>query len=216
MYSSKELKASRHTQNKSMLMRDVDIISHPHLHIEPMAIDEFTYEAYKRKEKTYEYKTYKYGVISYGITSYGYDIRLGYKFRVANNKYVTIDPKQMDPAAFSEVSPENDVFIIQPHQFALAETVEYIKMPNNVFAICCGKSTIVRCGIIVPVSPIEPGFNGRITLEIANTTESPVKLYCGEGICQLVFYETSRRPNVTYDTKRGKYQNQTGLTLPRA
>jgi dCTP deaminase len=154
------------------------------------------------------------GVISYGLSSYGYDIRVGKEFKIFTNVNSTVvDPKNFDEANVVDI--EADVAIIPPNSFALARTVEYFKMPDNVLAICLGKSTYARCGIIVNVTPFEPGFEGHITIEISNTTPLPAKIYANEGIAQVLFLEGDEPCEVTYRDKKGKYQAQTGITLPR-
>jgi dCTP deaminase len=154
------------------------------------------------------------GVISYGLSSYGYDIRVGKEFKIFTNVNSTVvDPKNFDEANVVDI--EADIAIIPPNSFALARTVEYFKMPDNVLAICLGKSTYARCGIIVNVTPFEPGFEGHITIEISNTTPLPAKIYANEGIAQVLFLEGDEPCEVTYRDKKGKYQAQTGITLPR-
>ncbi len=153
-------------------------------------------------------------VISYGLSSYGYDIRVGNEFKIFTNVNSTVvDPKNFDEA--NVIDLESDIAIIPPNSFALARTVEYFRMPDNVLAICLGKSTYARCGIIVNVTPFEPGFEGHITIEISNTTPLPAKIYANEGIAQVLFLEGDEPCEVTYADKKGKYQAQTGITLPR-
>lgn len=153
------------------------------------------------------------GVISYGITSYGYDVRVDRKFKVFTNARCTIvDPKNFDPQSFVDV--EGDYCLIPPNSFALAETIEYFEIPRDVLAICMGKSTYARCGIIVNVTPLEPEWRGRITIEISNTTPLPAKIYAGEGIAQILFLKADQVCRVSYADKGGKYQDQPGLTLP--
>ena len=153
-------------------------------------------------------------VVSYGLSSYGYDIRVGREFKIFTNVNSTVvDPKNFDDANVIDI--EADIAIIPPNSFALARTVEYFRMPNNVLAICLGKSTYARCGIIVNVTPFEPGFEGHITIEISNTTPLPAKIYANEGIAQVLFLEGDEPCEVTYADKQGKYQAQTGITLPR-
>lgn len=153
------------------------------------------------------------GVISYGLTSYGYDVRVDRNFKVFTNVWCsTVDPKHFDPKSFVDV--EADVCIIPPNSFALAETVEYFEIPRNVLAVCMGKSTYARCGIIVNVTPLEPEWRGRITIEISNTTPLPAKIYAGEGIAQILFLRGVAECRTSYANKGGKYQDQTGLTLP--
>ncbi len=154
------------------------------------------------------------GKISYGLTSCGYDLRVGSKFKIFTNVYgAVVDPKQMDVSAF--VDFEGDVCIIPPNSFALAEAVEELNMPRSVMAVCIGKSTYARCGIILNITPIEPSWRGKLTLEISNTTPLPAKVYANEGIAQLLFFLTSSDCEVSYADKKGKYQDQPGLTLPQ-
>ena len=154
------------------------------------------------------------GVISYGVTSYGYDVRVGHRYKVFTNVWgSTVDPKRFDPKSFVDV--EGDSCIIPPNSFALAETVEYLEIPRDILCVCVGKSTYARCGIIVNVTPLEPEWRGRITLEISNTTPLPAKIYANEGIAQIIFLKADRVCAVSYADKGGKYQDQAGLTLPR-
>lgn len=153
-------------------------------------------------------------VISYGVSSYGYDIRVGKEFKIFTNVNSTVvDPKNFDDK--NVIDFNGDVCIVPPNSFALARTVEYFKIPRNVLAICLGKSTYARCGIIVNVTPFEPEFEGHITIEISNTTPLPAKIYANEGIAQVLFFEGDTNCEVTYRDKSGKYQGQTGITLPR-
>jgi len=154
------------------------------------------------------------GVVSYGVSSYGYDIRVGDEFKIFTNVNSSIvDPKGFDPASFVDV--QTDICIVPPNSFALAHTVEYFRMPRNVLAICLGKSTYARCGIIVNVTPFEPGWEGFVTIEISNTTPLPAKIYANEGIAQVLFFEADEECAVSYADRHGKYQGQTGVTLPR-
>ncbi len=154
------------------------------------------------------------GVVSYGLSSYGYDIRVGREFKIFTNIGATVvDPKNFAPE--NVVDFEGDVCIVPPNYFALARTVEYFKMPADVLAICLGKSTYARCGIIVNVTPFEPGFEGHITIEISNTTPLPAKIYANEGIAQVLFLQGDEPCEVSYADKKGKYQKQEGITLPR-
>ena len=154
------------------------------------------------------------GVISYGLSSYGYDIRVANEFKIFTNIGGTVvDPKNFDEK--NVVDFVGDICIVPPNSFALARTVEYFKMPENVLAICLGKSTYARCGIIVNVTPFEPGFEGHITIEISNTTPLPAKIYANEGIAQVLFLEGDEPCAVSYADKKGKYQHQKGITLPR-
>src|SRR5262245_12817089 len=153
------------------------------------------------------------GVISYGVTSYGYDVRLARKFKVFTNAHCAIvDPKNFDPRSF--VDMEADECLIPPNSFALAETVEYLEIPRDIIGVCLGKSTYARIGIIVNVTPIEPEWRGKVTIEISNTTPLPAKVYAGEGIAQVLFLRADAPCKVSYADKKGKYQNQPGLTLP--
>ena len=154
------------------------------------------------------------GVISYGLTSYGYDVRLDRKFKVFTNVWgAVVDPKNFDPRSFVEV--DADYCLIPPNSFVLAETVEYIEIPRDVLVVCVGKSTIARCGLIVNVTPLEPEWRGRVTLEISNTTPLPAKIYANEGIAQVLFFRGEEEPLVSYKDKAGKYQGQIGVTLPK-
>ena len=155
------------------------------------------------------------GVISYGVSSYGYDIRIGREFKVFTNAYgATIDPKSFDPKSFVDIV--SDTFItIPPNSFALARTVEYFRIPRNVITICLGKSTYARCGLIVNVTPFEPEWEGNVTLEISNTTPLPAKVYANEGIAQVIFLESDEVCEVSYADKKGKYQKQQEITLPK-
>jgi len=154
------------------------------------------------------------GVISYGVSSYGYDIRVADEFKIFTNINSTIvDPKRFDQQSF--VDFKGDVCIIPPNSFALARTVEYFRIPRNILTICVGKSTYARCGIIVNVTPFEPEWEGTATLEISNTTPLPAKIYANEGIAQVVFFEADEVCETSYADKRGKYQAQRDITLPR-
>jgi dCTP deaminase len=154
------------------------------------------------------------GVISYGLSSYGYDIRVADEFKIFTNINATlVDPKKFDTS--NVISFKGDTCIVPPNSFALARTVESFKIPENTLAICLGKSTYARCGIIVNVTPFEPGFEGTITIEISNTTPLPAKIYANEGIAQVLFFEGDEPCEVSYKDKNGKYQNQTGITLPK-
>lgn len=154
------------------------------------------------------------GTISYGLSSFGYDIRVAPEFKVFTNVYnVIVDPKDFDDRSFVDVAAES--CIIPPNSFALARTVEYFRMPRDVLAICVGKSTYARCGIVVNVTPLEPSWEGFLTLEISNTTPLPAKIYADEGIAQLLFFQGEEVPSVAYADREGKYQGQVGVTLPR-
>lgn len=154
------------------------------------------------------------GKISYGLSSYGYDVRVDNKFKIFTNINSTIvDPKNFDNKSFVDV--ESDVCIIPPNSFALAKSVEYFRIPRNVIVICIGKSTYARCGIIVNVTPLEPEWEGYITLEISNTTPLPAKIYAYEGLAQLVFFEADEPCEISYAERSGKYNKQMDLTLPK-
>jgi dCTP deaminase len=154
------------------------------------------------------------GVISYGVSSYGYDMRVAREFRIFTNALSAIvDPKHFDPRSFVEF--EGDVCVIPPNSFALARSVEYFRIPRDVITICVGKSTYARCGIITNVTPFEPEWEGFVTLEISNTTPLPARIYANEGIAQVLFLGGEESPEKSYADKKGKYQGQTGVTLPR-
>jgi dCTP deaminase len=162
----------------------------------------------------FEEKQVGEGVISYGVSSYGYDMRVAHSFRIFTNvNSAIVDPKQFDDRSFVEY--EGDVAIIPPNSFALATSVEYFRIPRKVMTICVGKSTYARCGIITNVTPFEPEWEGHVTLEISNTTPLPAKIYAGEGIAQVLFFESDEICEVSYGDRKGKYQKQTGVTLPR-
>jgi len=154
------------------------------------------------------------GVISYGVSSYGYDVRIANEFRIFTNINTTIvDPKDFDSRSLVEYT--GDVCVIPPNSFALGRSVEYFRIPRNVMTICLGKSTYARCGIITNVTPLEPGWEGYVTLEISNTTPLPAKIYANEGIAQVLFFESDEDCEISYADKKGKYQAQVGVTLPR-
>ena len=155
------------------------------------------------------------GVISYGLSSYGYDIRVGREFKIFTNTYgATVDPKAFDPKAFVDIV--TDTFCtIPPNSFALARTVEHFKIPRKVITVCVGKSTYARCGIIVNVTPFEPEWEGFVTLEISNTTPLPAKIYANEGIAQVLFFESDEVCEISYADKKGKYQSQREIVLPK-
>jgi len=154
------------------------------------------------------------GVISYGVSSYGYDLRVADEFKIFTNVNTTIvDPKHFD--ARSLVEYKGDVCIVPPNSFALARSVEYFKIPRNVLTVCVGKSTYARCGIIVNVTPLEPEWEGFVTLEISNTTPLPARVYSNEGLCQIIFLESDELCETSYKDKRGKYQAQQGIVLPK-
>jgi len=154
------------------------------------------------------------GVISFGVSSYGYDIRVADEFKIFTNVYSAIvDPKRFDPR--SMIDFKGDVCIIPPNSFALARTVEYFRIPRNVLTVCLGKSTYARCGIIVNVTPFEPEWEGYVTLEISNTTPLPAKIYANEGIAQVLFFEADEVCDISYADKKGKYQHQQSIILPK-
>ncbi|MES0344689.1 MAG: dCTP deaminase [Anaerolineales bacterium] len=154
------------------------------------------------------------GVISYGVSSYGYDIRVADEFKIFTNVYsAVVDPKNFDTA--SMVDYQGDVCIIPPNSFVLARTVEYFRIPRGVLTVCVGKSTYARCGIIVNVTPFEPEWEGFVTLEISNTTPLPAKIYANEGIAQVLFFEGDEVCKISYADKKGKYQKQDRIMLPR-
>ena len=154
------------------------------------------------------------GVISYGVSSYGYDVRVGDEFKVFTNVYNTVvDPKNFDPRSFVDV--KTDVCIVPPNSFALARTIEYFRIPRDVLTICLGKSTYARCGIIVNVTPFEPEWEGHVTIEISNTTPLPARIYANEGIAQVLFFQSDEPCARSYKDKKGKYQAQRGVTLPK-
>lgn len=154
------------------------------------------------------------GVISYGLSSYGYDIRVADEFKIFTNVYsATVDPKNFDTR--SMIDFKGEVCIIPPNSFALARTVEYFRIPRSTLTICVGKSTYARCGIIVNVTPFEPEWEGYVTLEISNTTPLPAKIYANEGIAQVLFFEGDEVCQVSYADKKGKYQRQTSIVLPK-
>jgi len=156
----------------------------------------------------------KDGAVSFGVSSYGYDIRIADEFKIFTNINSTVvDPKGFDPRSF--VDYKGDVCIIPPNSFALGRSVEYFRIPRNVLTICVGKSTYARCGIITNVTPFEPEWEGYVTLEISNTTPLPAKIYANEGIAQVLFFESDEECLTSYADKKGKYQKQTGITLPK-
>ena len=167
-----------------------------------------------RMIEPFEDRQVRDGVISYGLSSYGYDIRVAGEFKIFTNINSTVvDPKNFDARSFVDVKAE--VCIIPPNSFALAKTVEYFRIPRDVLTICVGKSTYARCGLIVNVTPFEPEWEGFVTLEISNTTPLPARVYANEGIAQVLFFQSDETCEVSYADKKGKYQKQQGLTLPR-
>ncbi len=167
-----------------------------------------------RMIEPFEGRQVRQGVVSYGVSSYGYDIRVANEFRIFTNvNAALVDPKAFDPKSLVEV--DRDVCIIPPNSFALARTVEYFRIPRSIITICVGKSTYARCGIIVNVTPFEPEWEGYATLEISNTTPLPAKVYANEGIAQVLFLESDEECEISYADKKGKYQSQVGVVLPR-
>ena len=162
----------------------------------------------------YEENQVRQGVISYGVSSYGYDIRVADEFKIFTNVNSTVvDPKNVDPG--SMVDFKGPVCIVPPNSFALASSVEYFRIPRNVLTVTVGKSTYARCGIIVNVTPFEPEWEGTVTLEISNTTPLPAKIYANEGIAQVLFFQSDEVCETSYKDKKGKYQAQRGVTLPK-
>jgi dCTP deaminase len=154
------------------------------------------------------------GAISYGLSSYGYDARVSRSFKIFTNvDSAVVDPKNFSPKSF--VDRETDVCIIPPNSFALASTVEYFRIPRDILVICLGKSTYARCGIIVNVTPLEPEWEGHVTLEFSNTTPLPAKIYANEGACQFLFFKGDLPCETSYADRAGKYQGQQGVTLPK-
>jgi dCTP deaminase len=159
-------------------------------------------------------KQVREGIISYGLSSYGYDVRIADEFKIFTNiNHTIVDPKDFDPRSFVDFKGEQ--CIIPPNSFALARTVEYFRIPRDVIVVCVGKSSYARCGIIVNVTPLEPEWEGIVTLEVSNTTPLPARIYAGEGIAQMLFFQSDEACETSYADKKGKYQAQKGLTLPR-
>lgn len=168
----------------------------------------------KRMIEPYADHQVRNGVISYGVSSYGYDIRVADEFKIFTNVFSAIvDPKHFDPK--SMVDFKGEVCVIPPNSFALARTVEYFRIPRNVLTVCLGKSTYARCGIIVNVTPFEPEWEGYVTLEISNTTPLPAKIYANEGIAQVLFFVADEECETSYADKKGKYQKQKEIVLPK-
>lgn len=159
-------------------------------------------------------KQVREGVISYGLSSYGYDLRVADEFKIFTNvNNALVDPKHFDEKSFVNIT--TDICIIPPNSFALARSVEYFKIPRSVLTICVGKSTYARCGIIVNVTPFEPEWEGFVTLEISNTTPLPARIYANEGLCQIIFFESDEVCEISYADRKGKYQAQKGIVLPK-
>lgn len=174
---------------------------------EQLLIEPFSPEQVRQNEKG--------KIISYGLSSYGYDVRCSNEFKIFTNiNSAVVDPKNFSEHSFVDVT--SDVCIIPPNSFALARTVEYFRIPRNILTICLGKSTYARCGIIVNVTPLEPEWEGHVTLEFSNTTPLPAKIYAYEGVAQIIFLESDEPCSVSYKDRGGKYQGQTGVTLPKA
>ena len=153
-------------------------------------------------------------VISYGVSSYGYDVRCANEFKLFTNTFSSVvDPKNFDEKSFVDI--QDSECIIPPNSFALARTVEYFKIPRSILTLCLGKSTYARCGIIVNVTPLEPEWEGHVTLEFSNTTNLPAKIYANEGVAQMLFFESDQVCKTSYKDRGGKYQGQTGVTLPK-
>ncbi|RJR13135.1 dCTP deaminase [Candidatus Parcubacteria bacterium] len=170
--------------------------------------------AQKGMIEPFDKKQVRKGVISYGVSSYGYDMRIGDEFKIFTNiNNTVVDPKNFDPKSF--VDYKGDVCIIPPNSFVLASSLEYFRIPRDVLVICLGKSTYARCGLVVNVTPLEPEWEGHVTIEISNTTPLPAKIYANEGIAQLLFLQAAEICEVSYKDKAGKYQAQKGITLPR-
>lgn len=175
--------------------------------IRRMAMDHGMIEPFVETQK-------REGVISYGLSSYGYDARVANEFKIFTNvDSVTIDPKNFSAASF--VDRTGDSCIIPPNSFALATTIEYFRIPRDILVICLGKSTYARCGIIVNVTPLEPEWEGQVTIEISNTTPLPAKIHAGEGICQFLFLQGNEPCETSYADKAGKYMRQRGVALPK-
>ena len=167
-----------------------------------------------RMIEPFEERQIRENVVSFGISSYGYDLRIADEFKIFTNINSTIvDPKNFDPKSF--VDFKGDVCIVPPNSFALGRSVEYFRIPRTVMTICVGKSTYARCGIITNVTPLEPEWEGYVTLEISNTTPLPARIYANEGIAQVLFFESDELCETSYRDKSGKYQSQVGVTLPK-
>lgn len=155
------------------------------------------------------------GVVSYGLSSYGYDFRVANEFKIFSNvNYTAVDPKAFDDNAFVDIQTD-DFCIVPPNSFALARTVEYFRIPRDIITVCVGKSTYARCGIILNVTPFEPGWEGHATLEISNTTPLPARIYANEGIGQVLFLKGSSDCITSYKDRKGRYDKQIGIVLPR-
>lgn len=180
--------------------------------IRRMAEQEGMIEPFEPGQIRYDSNNQK--LVSYGTSSYGYDVRCAREFKIFTNVHsAVVDPKNFDEHSFVDIS--SDVCIIPPNSFALARTVEYFRIPRSVLTVCLGKSTYARCGIIVNVTPLEPEWEGHVTLEFSNTTPLPAKIYANEGIAQMLFFESDEICATSYRDRGGKYQGQTGVTLPK-
>ena len=172
------------------------------------------YVKHYRMLDPFEESLKRQGVISYGLSSMGYDIRVTDDYKIFTNvKQAIVDPKEFNPDSF--VDYKGATCVIPPNSFALARSVEYFRMPRSVLAICLGKSSYARCGIVVNITPLEPGWEGHLTIEISNTTPLPARIYSFEGIAQVLFFEAGVLPEVSYADRKGKYQGQQGITLPK-
>jgi dCTP deaminase len=185
--------------------------------LEPMIKSDTWIRSMVREHKMiepFEEKQVRKGVISYGVSSYGYDLRIADEFKIFTNINTTIvDPKNFDPKSL--VDFKGEVCIVPPNSFALGRSVEYFRIPRRTMTICVGKSTYARCGIITNVTPLEPEWEGYVTLEISNTTPLPARIYANEGIAQILVFESDEDCSISYKDKQGKYQSQVGVTLPR-
>ncbi len=171
-------------------------------------------QALKGMIEPFSEKQVREGVVSYGLSSYGYDLRVSDEFRIFTNvNSAVVDPKAFDARSFVEVHAES--VLVPPNSFALARSVEYFRIPRDVLTICVGKSTYARCGIIVNVTPFEPEWEGFVTLEISNTTPLPARVYANEGLCQILFFQGDEPCQVSYADRKGKYQKQQGIVLPK-
>tara|TARA_Y100000590_G_scaffold171081_2_gene195720 strand:- start:155 stop:709 length:555 start_codon:yes stop_codon:yes gene_type:complete len=168
----------------------------------------------KKMISPFEEKQVRGNKISYGLSSYGYDARVSNEFKIFTNvNSEVVDPKNFKPSNF--ITKNVSECIIPPNSFVLASTIEFFKIPKDVLVICLGKSTYARCGIIVNVTPLEPGWEGHVTLEFSNTTPLPAKIYANEGVAQFIFLKGNETPEITYSDRKGKYMGQTGVTLPK-
>lgn len=168
----------------------------------------------KKMIEPFEENQVRKGGISYGVSSYGYDARVSNHFKIFTNvDSAVVDPKKFSEASF--VDRKTDICVIPPNSFVLASTVEYFRIPRDIMVICLGKSTYARCGILVNVTPLEPEWEGHVTLEFSNTTPLPAKIYANEGACQFIFFKGNVDCEISYADRKGKYQGQKGVTLPK-